>query len=228
MSRRAKWACGVLVLALVALAMPVRAALIVNRGFEQPVVTHPDQFQYYYAGDSSITGWTIIGGSVDILKFTRWTPHEGNNSLDLTGVTTGGIYQDIATVAGEQYHLSFWIAGNPEFGGGPGGPVVKSMKLSWAGAAVATLNASVAGKTNQNPGWTQYSYDLTALGSNTRIQFESLTGGFSGMMLDDLSLTSPAPPVDPGPSPAPLPPALFSGVLVAGTLGVVRARRKGH
>jgi choice-of-anchor C domain-containing protein len=201
-------------------AASARAAIIVNPGFEQPVVTDPVGFEYYYAGNPIITGWTIVGDSVDVLKDTRWQPHEGHQSVDLTGVTTGGIYQDLATSAGTTYHLSFWLAGNPEFAGAGGGPFVKMMRLSWNGSPVATLSADVTGKTNFNLGWAKYEYDLTATGATTRLQFDSLTGGFSGPMLDDLSLTAVVPP-GPGTG-VPLPPALFAGALGALVVGATR------
>lgn len=180
------WLFAVLISAL---ALPAWAELLVNPSFEQPVVTSPDFFQYYYAGDASITGWTIDGGSVDVQSSARWSAQDGLQSVDLTGVTTGGIYQDLNTQPGKTYHLSFWFTGNPELAGAGGGPFIKMMKLSWGGSAVATLSVDVTGKTNFNLGWTEYSYDLVANAATTRLQFDSLTGGFSGPMLDDLSVT---------------------------------------
>ena len=212
-----------------AVAAPVQGAvivgpnLIVNPGFEQPVITDPVGFQFFYSGNPIITGWTITGSSVDVLKNTRWQPHEGLQSLDLTGVTAGGIYQDVNTVAGKTYHLSFWVAGNPEFAGSGGGPFVKMAQLGWAGSPVTTLSFDVTGKTNFNLGWTQYEFDLTATGPTSRLQFSSLTSGFSGLMLDDLSLfeLAPAPP-----APVPLPPAVFLGLIGAAATAAGHYRRR--
>lgn len=202
--------------------LPASANLLVNPGFEQPIVTNPDQFQYYYAGDPSITGWVITGNSVDVLKSTRWTPHEGNQSVDLTGVTAGGLYQDVATTVGQLYRLSFWIAGNPEFPNAGGGPFIKQAKLSWGAAAVTTLSFDVTGKTDLNPGWVKYSFDLTATGPTTRLQFQSLTSGFSGVMLDDLNLIQVPPPGPP--AGVPLPAAALTGVACASLAGMIRRR----
>lgn len=203
-------------------AFSASANLLVNPSFEQPKVTNPDLFQYYYAGDPSIPGWTIVGGSVDVNTSARWNAHDGTNSIDLTGVTTGGIYQDVATEIGKTYHLSFWLAGNPEFAGGQGGPVIKIMKLSWGGAAISTLSFDTTGQTDLTLGWTNYAFDLKATAATTRLEFDSLTGGFAGPMIDDLSLALLAPP--PPPSPAPLPASLFLGAVGAASAAIARKR----
>lgn len=204
------------------LTLPTRANLLINPSFEQPIVTSPDLFQYYYAGDHSIPGWTIVGGSVDVNTSARWNAHDGTNSIDLTGVTTGGIYQDVPTEIGKTYHLSFWLAGNPEFAGAGGGPFIKLMKLSWGGSPVDTLSFDVTGQTDLTLNWTQYSFDLKATAASTRLEFDSLTGGFAGPMIDDLSLAALAPP--PPPAPAPLPSAIL--LSLTGGISAVIARRR--
>lgn len=173
------------------------ANLLVNPSFEQPKVTNTDLFQYYYAGDPSIPGWTIVGGSVDVNTSARWNAHDGTNSIDLTGVTIGGIYQNVSTEIGKTYHLTFWLAGNPEFAGAGGGPFVKMMKLSWGGSAVDTLSFDVTGQTDMTLNWTEYSFDLKATATTTQLEFDSLTGGFAGPMIDDLTLAVLLPPPPP-------------------------------
>jgi choice-of-anchor C domain-containing protein len=215
--------CGVCASLFVG-ATAAHANIIVNPSFEQPVVADSPGFQFYFAGSPAIPGWTIVGNSVDVLKDTRWQPHEGHQSVDLTGVTAGGLYQDLPTTPGTTYHLSFWLAGNPEFAGAGGGPFVKAMRLSWGGSPVGNLSFDVTGKTNFNLGWTNYQYDLAATGPTTRLQFESLTAGFSGPMIDDLSLVALVPP-GPGNN-VPLPPALFAGAFGAVFVGIIRRRGK--
>src|SRR4051794_9105386 len=106
---------GFVAASVCALGLSARGALLINPSFEQPVVPNPD-FQYYYAGDHSITGWNIVGGSVDVLS-TNWNAHEGKQSVDLAGVSQGGLYQDVGTTAGKTYRLGFWLAGNSELQG---------------------------------------------------------------------------------------------------------------
>ena len=149
----------------------------------------------------------------------RWQPHEGAQSIDLTGVSAGGLYQDIATEPGKSYRLTFWLAGNPEFAGSSGGPAVKTMKLGWAGSDVATLQFDTTGKTNSNLGWTQYSFDLDAAGATSRLSFQSTTSGIAGAMIDDLNLVEiVAPPA------VPLPAAAVLGALGAVSASFARRR----
>jgi choice-of-anchor C domain-containing protein len=209
---------GFVALIVCTATLHVQAALLTNPSFEQPVVDNPD-FTYYYAGSSAITGWNIVGGSVDLLS-TNWNAHDGNQSIDLAGVTPGGLYQDVSTTPGQSYRLGFWLAGNPEFPG-TSGPVVKTMKLSWGGNSVANLSFDTTGKTKSDLGWTHYSYDLAATAAITRLQFDSTSGGSSGALIDDLTLVQLAPPLS-----VPLPPGLLSGTLTAGTLLVARRRFK--
>jgi choice-of-anchor C domain-containing protein len=209
---------GLVVLFVFATTAHVQAALLTNPSFEQPVVGNPD-FNYYYAGNPAITGWTIVGGSVDLLS-TNWKAHDGNQSIDLAGVTPGGLYQDVSTTPGQSYRLGFWLAGNPEFPGSTG-PVVKTAKVSWGGNSVANVSFDTTGKSKTNLGWTFYSYDLTATAATTRLQFDNTSSGSSGALIDDLSLVQLAPP-----SSVPLPPGLLPGALTAGTLFIARRRSK--
>jgi choice-of-anchor C domain-containing protein len=197
------------------MAGPAWGALLTNPSFEQPVVPNPD-FQYYFAGDPAITGWTIVGSSVDLLS-THFKAQDGNQSLDLNGLDPGGVYQNVPTQPGQSYHLSFWIAGNADPAGI--GPAVKQMKLNWGGAPVATLSFDITGKTKTNPGWTQYSYDLTATSALTRLEFDGTSSGTAGVLLDNVSLAV-------NPAAVPLPPALGIGIVGAGAVEVLRRRWK--
>jgi choice-of-anchor C domain-containing protein len=186
------------------------------------VVTDPGGFQFYYAGDNSIPGWTITGGSVDVLRAPRWQPHEGQQSVDLSGVTTGGIYQDVPTTPGQAYRLSFWLAGNPEFTNAGGGPAVKTMRLTWDGAPVANLSFDTTGRTTTDLGWTQYTFDIVATDATSRLWFESTTSGFAGPLIDDLNLVEVVPPA------VPFPAAVFLGLGGAACVGVSRRGRRYH
>jgi choice-of-anchor C domain-containing protein len=200
------------VFALLALLPEKTLAAIVNFSFESKVVTFQDNFEYYYAGDPAITGWSIIGNSVDLLRTPRWVAQNANQCVDLVGVSAGGIFQDVPTVPGQEYRLTFWLAGNPEFVGSTGGPFVKTGKLSWNGSTVANLSFDVTGKTNSNLGWTQYTYDLKATGATTRLQFEGTNAGIAGLLLDNVDLI-------------PIPEPSTVGLLSVALLGVTCRRR---
>lgn len=66
-------------------------------------------------GSTTISGWTVFGGSVAWIENQNPTPwykaSDGVRALDLTdtrdGAPYGGVRQDVATVAGQYYIVSF-------------------------------------------------------------------------------------------------------------------------
>lgn len=81
-------------------AAPARAQqLIVNGGFELPAL--PPGTPYLTVSGSSMPGWTISPGTIDIVR-DLWPAFEGSQSIDLSG-TPGppgtAIFQSFPTVA---------------------------------------------------------------------------------------------------------------------------------
>ena len=160
---------------------------VTNGGFEQPVV--PDgTFIDYGAGDPSIPGWVIASGSVDVVNknLTGVFPvHGGLQSLDLNGFGPGTIYQDVPTVEGHTYQLTFYLSGNPfcTFG-------VRTLTVT-AGSAVASyafapdLTANPFG----NQPFIREVLSFTGAAPSTRVQFASTAGDCAGPVLDDISVT---------------------------------------
>jgi hypothetical protein len=168
---------------------------LLNGDFETPKVTHPDGFIYLFAGDPTITGWTITGNSVD-LKGSIWVAQHGAQSVDLSGITTGGIYQDVATTPGRAYRLSFWMAGNPGLPN-DNGPLIKSLNVSFG--------------------------DFTATSATSRLAFDSLVAGPYGPVIDNVNLFEVRQIADP-PANVPLPPGVLAGLIGTGGAGVARRR----
>src|SRR5689334_10690659 len=107
-----KSASNALLIVLLGLQTLKGADLIVNGGFDGlvgPDVTLP-------AGSSAIQGWTVSQtGNVDWVQ--GWTaPDTHAFSLDLNGTAVGGIEQTFSTTSGQQYTVTFYMAGN-NFGG---------------------------------------------------------------------------------------------------------------
>ena len=115
-----------------AMAMLILAAgqakagnLIINGDFSQPdAATLPNDgsvYKFVYAGDPSLTGWTVTNGSVetDVTIPTFGAPTASGNpqNLDLDGNSAGTIAQSFATIAGQSYSLAFYYSDNPY---GPG------------------------------------------------------------------------------------------------------------
>src|SRR4249920_648350 len=84
---------------------PAAANQIVNGGFEVP--TFPEQVNTYEPGDTSITGWTVRSGDVDLVRASLWPAFEADHTLDMDGLTPGSIEQLFPTSIGQQYSLTF-------------------------------------------------------------------------------------------------------------------------
>src|SRR2546423_15578628 len=84
--------------------------LITNGSFESG--TAPDGgFYTLGAGNTYMTGWTIVSGSIDLGR--NWTAAKDLQSIDLDGNNAGKIKQTFNTTPGLQYKLLYSIEGNP-------------------------------------------------------------------------------------------------------------------
>ena len=196
-------------------AQPAWGTVITNGSFEQGV--DPGVYATLTEGSTNITGWTIINGinnapgsgSIDYIG-TYWDASDGVRSLDLDGLTPGGVEQSFAAVPAQQYHVSFDMAGNPD-----GPPYIKVI-VAMAGST-NTFSFSGSG-TLTNMGWESKSFDFVATGSSVTLKFQSDTvpgGGLDayGPALDNVV-------VIPIPEPATL------GLLALGGLAMLRRKTK--
>jgi len=198
-----------LVVVLVAAAGVSRAGPIplVNGDFESPVISGP--IATYAAGSTGLTGWTISAGSVD--QVAPWEQAGGAQSLDLSGADAGTIFQDVATVPGDAFLLTFSLAGNPD-----GGPAVRQVEVSWGGSPAGTISFDVTGKTRTNMGWTTEQLSLpAATGSSTRLQFRSLTAGQFGPVIDNVAVSA-----------VPLPAAVLAAPAALALAAILGRRRR--
>ncbi len=172
----------------------VKGNLIVNGDFEDPPI--PDRatgFQTYYPGQS-LPGWTVAGDSIDVVSDDRsswvsWNAASGHQSVDLNGYGKGSISQDLTTVPGQSYDLSFAMAANPS-----NSPWVVTMEFLWHGEVVDTI--SFYTHYGRDPGWVYLNYVLTAATDSARLTFGSLVNdGTAGAAIDDIVLTAIPPTV---------------------------------
>ena len=178
------------------------AATITNGSFESPI----QGGSFGTLVGTALTGWTI-GGSIDLIN-SYWFPTDGNQSIDLNGGQQGSIFQNIAgLIAGARYLISFDLSGNPD-----GAPVTKTVLLS-AGNENGTFTATPGGR--PNIGYTSYTFNFVADGTNDLLTFASQDAGFYGAALDNVTIAAI-------PVPAGLP-LLLAGL---GSLAAIRRRRK--
>ena len=176
--------------------VPLRAEVI-QTGFEFPnllelsnVVYYPPIYFKTFARvypPAVLDGWTLTGGSVDIVRHIYPTAAEGDQSLDLNGVDAGTITREFPTVPGTRYTLSFKHSGNP-IGGYP-----SQITVSVDDEVIATLDWDPLVEANDyqiNMRFKCAMYTFTATKSVTRIamwsSFPGMFGASSGPELDDI------------------------------------------
>jgi hypothetical protein len=184
------------------------SAAILDGGFEFP--GSPSLTQY--GNGNSIGAWTVTGdptSAVLLLSSSYNEPgitfnaHTGDYALDLTGAgntsPSDGIYQNVSTVAGQMYALSFWV-GNATGNGSGNTP---SYTLASSTNLIIGLNTPSFTNGNVDPGainWQQFTYGFVASGSTTKISFLNNTDSRDNYLgLDDVSLSAvPGPMVGAG------------------------------
>jgi hypothetical protein len=185
---------------LVLFAEQARADLITNGSFELGVfVDDGNKTMILPVGSTTITGWTVITDQlawIDAGNPWGLSAQDGNRFLDFTAYPTGapfgGVSQNIATVAGTQYVLSFYLGSYTARWGGPPVSILAS-----AGPSSQTFTVST---TSTSSTWTPFSMLFTASGPTTTV---SLTGtaGFQYIGLDNVHVEQ----VSAVPEPASLP-----------------------
>jgi hypothetical protein len=131
MSRTAFWGFA---LCLTFCFRIARAELLVNGGFSSFATSgtgitggnsgQPPYGPYwtYVGGTSGLTGWTILGQSIDVNSSGYFQPPPGSTTcVDLVGTSfngtpqLGGVGQTITGLsAGQLYKLDFWHSANPD------------------------------------------------------------------------------------------------------------------
>lgn len=138
------------------------------------------------SGDTSITGWEVLGPNTIDLVGTVWQNSDGLKGIDLDGTPgPGGIQQTFDTMIGTQYSVLFDLAGNPV-----GGPTIKEVEVSAAGVdAIYTFD--VTGKSLAAMGWVTKEFKFVATSTSTTLAFRSLTSsGNWGPALDNVRVSA--------------------------------------
>jgi hypothetical protein len=176
----------------------IQANLIVNGGFEAPVLASGSFLTINPGSEPTGFGWSVSSGNVDlghlpVLPFVPFNAFEGNQGLDLNGTIRGAIFQDFATVMGQAYQLTFVYADNPS----EGGVSSASIRVSDVGTNNGLLSNSVTHSTSINsPGGADfyfYSGSFIASGTLTRLALASTSTSNSpsgGILLDAVNVSA--------------------------------------
>ncbi len=109
--------------------------------------------------------------------------------MDLNGLVRGSLYQDFATVLGQNYSLTFAYADNPLEGGVSTADVTVTDLVSTGTLLADSVAHSTSTNTPLNGDWIVYSGSFTATGTSTRLLFASTSASDSpsgGILLDDV------------------------------------------
>jgi len=159
------------------------ANLVTNGGFESPDIG-TGSFQQL----SSISGWTAGTGLIEIQDHVAGSPYEGAQFMELDSNQSSSAYQDLATVAGQTYTLSFAFSARPGTGAGD-----NILGIYWDGTLLDTLTAD--GSNLRDTDWHVFTYTVMASGGTTRLQFaDQGVSNSLGTYVDAVSVDSAAVP----------------------------------
>ena len=164
--------------ALVASSFAASAAtnLVQDGSFESTVT---DSWTTVYNGD---TAWTTTSHGLEIRNDgTAGTAQDATKFAELDTDVNTWISQDLATVAGQEYKLTFYIEDRP-------GTVASTNGLSFSVSNATGNTSSTIGSVSN---WTEYSYWFTGTGSPSTLTFTALgTSDGYGSSLDNISVTA--------------------------------------
>jgi choice-of-anchor C domain-containing protein len=218
-------------------------AMLVGFGAKANIITNGDFSvgtginDRVLAGATNIFGWTVLANDVDYVGNSYWQSSPGSTrTVDLAGYQPGGIEQTVPTIAGKSYTLTFYLAGNPD-----GGPMVKLLDVlaNYGGSTFASNHYTfdATGYSHENMGWALQTWQFTAVGSTTTLQFvdtdysngprpqlSGLAWNAYGPVVGSINLTEDEDPPPPDPAPEPVSFALLG----SGLIGIAYVYRRRH
>lgn len=135
---------------------------------------------------STIPGWNPTNGcGIELQENGDTNPAstaaDGTQWAELASNCPSGIYQDVPTIPGWTYSLSYAYSARE-------GIASNDMTVSWNGAVERAVSADGTGQAL--PVWTTYNDVVTATAATTRVQFDDVSAnGSEGDLLDAVSLT---------------------------------------
>jgi choice-of-anchor C domain-containing protein len=150
-----------------------------------------DWWWHLWAPNSTIPGWTVVSGSVDLEAdgALGWQASDGHRSVDLDGDFPGAIAQTMPTTEGTLYVVRFDLSGNPDpdTGSPAGWNAVKRVQVSATGSTGRVFSYDIVAHANTHADmkYEAHSYAFVATSASTTLEFQSLsTSGWWGPVLD--------------------------------------------
>lgn len=189
-SRVRSWLCPAMLL----LATPAHANLIVNGSFEEPDVGPTGVATFFPGPVPPGFGWTVNSGNVEVAG-ELYPPlpgpaFDGSQYLDLNGTSIGSIAQLFDTTPGAEYRLSFAYASNYAHHGvlDPAFAMVFVTDVSSLTQLVTPFTISHGSSSSTDLDWIVHEVDFTAIGTSTGLGFnsESRRTPLGGILLDGI------------------------------------------
>lgn len=173
-------AAGVMWQRAAAGAAPVE--LVNNGGFEKPPVAPG-----HYTNLTSIQGWTEDlpkQCGIEIQNHVAGSPFEGTQFTELDSNCSTEIHQDLTTVPGRHYRLSFAFSARPGTGAAD-----NVLQVWWNGRLIDTEQADGVGL--KDTSWRRFTFRVRATGTTTRVAFgdAGVSNGL-GTYLDGVSVVA--------------------------------------
>lgn len=150
--------------------------LVVNGNFEANHLTNGTWDNF-----ANLQGWTGGAHGIELRNNIAGVASAGKNYVELDTTQNSSMYQQIDTVVGQHYTLSFDFMNRADTSAATNG-----LEVFWNGASVGVYN----NKSN----WFTQTVDLVGAGAQTQLSFAAVgvSDGY-GSSLDKVSLTSAVP-----------------------------------
>lgn len=216
-----------LLLSISLMAQSALAQNLINNGSFEDGDYSGGAWETISPGDIDITSWVVGGAGVDWHNTIEMQyPNDGSLVVDLNlsggGLSdTGTLSQSFATVSGQKYHLTFFLAG-------PAGDTFPDPREVQVDVAGITQSFSTPASPHDALVWEQMDLEFTATDVQTTVMFSSVDGtGYWGALLDSVSVTTVASPVVPEHEPVPAVGFIGAAILFGALLlfGLVALRK---
>ncbi|HZM03616.1 MAG TPA: hypothetical protein VFC44_11455 [Candidatus Saccharimonadales bacterium] len=170
---------------------------------------YPSGFVTLGAGNAfgNNNNWQVTQGSIDVVGTSAWQSPDGNQTIDMDGLTEGQIQTTINVPFAGTVDINFWLSGNPQ-----GPPMVKTLSVS-LGSASDSYTFNVDGHDDNNMGWTMetavFTDQLAGPETLTFTSLDSVPGNLYGPAIGTVSACAMGVP-DNGST------ALLLGMVLAG------------
>ena len=168
--------CGSLI------AASPRADMLTNGGFESGPVVPATGILAVAPGSPALTGWTVVGGAINIVTNDYWACLSGARSVALSSSGPGAIQQSFTSASGSVYRLTFSMTGEPF-----STPTIKHLRVQ-AGGTTQDYTFDVTPAWHWDMHWEQHTLDFVAPGPTTTITFTSMDASPYGPAIDVASI----------------------------------------